>query len=865
MFRLFTLVAVAVASLVGGETPAAEAKMLDGMHAELFRLTCEGHAHLAPSNKLLSMGMDLSHLVTAATEIKTVFEERGKCHCGVPATPDQVEYGFSPSIKSIFASMNKKGAPLSYDNCDNTFKGTFDNPIGDSSFAIVPGCSLQSWDSTGECKFEVNVTGMQAELQFFMSKCESSPFPFLSVTCNGARCHDFMKPCAASSDCDETVSKCHTMVKPDDAQSFYNGMQTMLENLKVWNVDKCAATKPNPGKDMTDMLLAEVARMFGRTVTTTGPGIKMCGGDIVDEGANFANRDVIRKGVCAYNEKCHVVSNPVPIPPIPTPSVSASPSTTTPSTIAAPIGCHAFDDALTLPAHCMCRCKKFIDIQADFFGGACPNVDDAITCPSKFREWDGTLKNGIKANSAERRAGTDLHQFHQAKPTLHTEKVPLFDVTCGRNMAFMSGSPVAFKGYTPYMHGMVDSVMNHMKSVLECHTPRISDEEYELDFLFTNLAMYLRAITHNMYAKPVSPIFGGTTLFDEMFSSTSNPGFVFPESCTVSGFLATGDCRMQFEGFKTLLDRDITIRIAIQKCSVTPFAPPSLSIDCVGLDCKRTMEPYHNAKPCVQDADCDTNHCLEIPAPDSDPYASFLWDTDTAATSTCTSPVTAKIDMARILWKVTGNGDLPSDAYSNVGVGQIVGFCSPFKRDLFDNADKWAEEQIDDSVEGQIRLVNMKPFRYFKGETDGANIKSLAAHLTLRFTSTLTPTAKAKILAALAAALKVPAARLSLSEPVVNASGAGFSVELTVTPAVGADLHKQASPKDLVVEAGRQMTDPDAPLSSELANNAIVADASAEYSVRFDTSDDTSGVSSSMPAVWSLVLALVASLFVTKL
>lgn len=65
---------------------------------------------------------------------------------------------------------------------------------------------------------------------------------------------------------------------------------------------------------------------------------------------------------------------------------------------------------------------------------------------------------------------------------------------------------------------------------------------------------------------------------------------VMPAGCTVSDWMSTGTCRLQFTGLRAMLNKDVTLRLVITRCPAFPEGVPDVYVDCVGADCGSVFE-----------------------------------------------------------------------------------------------------------------------------------------------------------------------------------------------------------------------------------------------------------------------------------
>lgn len=204
-------VAAAVAVAAAGGAAAQGAPWRD-----LLTISCDGSVRAFGNHGALATTLRLNALPAAHKYWHDKAVSKAMCHC--PAiSQSEAEEVAGLDFGSVLRRMehNSSETPNALDVCD--WSATLWDVFGESAqdkFELPATCSSATWASDGTCLVQAagqlpldpdaDPSGQPdpPTLQLALAKCAGTSMPFVSLTCSGAMCEHFARPCeTANGEC----------------------------------------------------------------------------------------------------------------------------------------------------------------------------------------------------------------------------------------------------------------------------------------------------------------------------------------------------------------------------------------------------------------------------------------------------------------------------------------------------------------------------------------------------------------------------------------------------------------------------------------------------------------------------------------
>lgn len=596
MARAFTFAAVLIAVAV---SVSADPSAVPGSWHEIVTLDCNGGVHWGNSQQLWRTGLDASLLKNLWDFVVQRVQARVKCHC--PSLTDlQVQTHFNGSFASILQwfDLTKTNPATGLPNCQNNAATAFTTDVaaqGDGFSVPLPtaSCSYESWAAGEPCLVQMPMPGLGGvTFQFAFDHCANpamglaeSNVPYVSVTCQGPACADFMVPCNNNNDCSEN-QQCSPLFGSGDTTSVLNWLRTALPKGNLW-IPGAFVSDDNP---------------HGTCTSSSGATI----GD--DTFSSWVLNSLIGI-VMPYTQM----------------------------------------GALSLPITNLQFCGAgtwhvggLITVLAEGCTTMSNQAYGVTTYDCQLSAWDGILYDGSSALNVARKTGTAFAPFAQpgqsgltgrtTSPNVDDgEPINLVSLPCGDGsdapndqLGLLLNSPgVAIKAALPVVHAVQSAVVKVAATMADCRnggTPLAGDQ---IDIRFNpGFATVLNAAVDHTPAHPfvppesalADPYTAAYNWFDPFTPDMAwpNPIVHLPDTCTLQSWLTDGSCGFQYDGLKTLLNRDVTIRFGAYACPAAPHTF-GLHAECVGNGCADVVQPYMT-RYCRQDSDCTGGRmCQQFP------------------------------------------------------------------------------------------------------------------------------------------------------------------------------------------------------------------------------------------------------------
>jgi len=202
---------------------------------EIFTMDCNGGIHILDSS--LPIGSKLSFLNSTFNLAVDKIREAVNCKCAIPSMLSEIEFQrrFVPGVS---AALNMALGPNKLvddtDTCDlSNFAHTLDD-INFFTFDLPSTCTLETWEAGNPCMLQYNMPlEFDASLQLAVDHCPNSYLPYISVTCSGNGCDNYLKPCSFDEDCGGSL-KCNVLHTSTTSQ-FFSDMFSAFQDMYIYD------------------------------------------------------------------------------------------------------------------------------------------------------------------------------------------------------------------------------------------------------------------------------------------------------------------------------------------------------------------------------------------------------------------------------------------------------------------------------------------------------------------------------------------------------------------------------------------------------------------------------------------------------
>lgn len=567
MFVKFIAFCAAIAVLAVSSVSAA-----DPMWQDMFVFDCARSVHFMPTNNLVSSGMfggGLKYDVLIEGAFSLI-REKAKCHCS-SLSEAELDESFTMNWANVLRVFAGDDEP-DFGQCEFDFAIDYLSEVANVAFPET--CSYLDYLQGEPCTFALDLGDvLDVELQFTFATCSgNSPLgvslPYFSVTCGGDLCEDLGRPCATNADC-EGGDECFPL-----GDDFTSGMadvfSEMADIMKVFPSDASTCT-------LGDLSIS--AGSVGTVLVDAFWDAILMILDIEDGGSGY--------GVCGVNR---------------------------------------FQDA----AGDWDFEGIFEDIPANIFG-----EDEFGNMEVYLQAWDGVLQSGEDSASDDRMDGSAFPATSVDLPATAGEVV-MMHRSCDNIMAMNPNGAVSLQGRLPDINGHYEGFYGMMAGLLDCRSDGVATEEdLEYQFNMMDLGFWLDILeADSPRVWPLARTFNYTfpdNLRNMMLSEMDSNRVDLPASCDATSWAENKRCDIEYDYLSGLFSgEDISMRVSIEECPLSPHAAPKITMTCVGDICQDLMEPYL-VDVCNQDSDCNDGRSCTVLEDDEvkDIFSELLYGANT--------------------------------------------------------------------------------------------------------------------------------------------------------------------------------------------------------------------------------------------
>lgn len=260
-----------------------------GWGENLLVLDCEGRLHITSNFNLTATTIDFSFAKKLYDWYAQRVKARVQCACpGVTLSEDEfITYYWPANFAWIRNQLDGADGkfPESWPSSNNCAQNSFDvfkNWLrvhnDEFTFHFPASCSLDNWLDGQPCLMKMTPTApVDINIQLAIDHCPNSYWPYISLSCGGAACNSFLKPCNGNGDCTGSLM-CITL-KNEDNEDLVSSENDWFEILQDMNLYDDLDNSPGcyPAKTVVTKIKQYLADLFpGNLNILPNIQIKMC-------------------------------------------------------------------------------------------------------------------------------------------------------------------------------------------------------------------------------------------------------------------------------------------------------------------------------------------------------------------------------------------------------------------------------------------------------------------------------------------------------------------------------------------------------------------------------------------------------------